>query len=377
MSAHVDTEDLIKLLNGNHEKVVKQAEENETKIAAQLTELKSQMTTVEQKVARRPGGSVADAPISLGTAVANSEQFKKWVSDGSMGKVKISPNETKTVVSITSGSTSAGGLIVPDFRPEVVVLPQRKFVLRDLIAPGQTASNLVEFPQQTGRQLNAAVVAEGVLKPQSDLSFQIVASPVRTIAHWFRASRQVLDDAPLLMSTIDSEGRYGLNLAEEAEMIAGDGSGQHLTGILPNATAFSAPFAITSPNQLDVLLQGVAQIEAALYPADAIVLNPLDWRMIQSLKDAMGRWLAGGPFVPNAPVAWNLPLVTSLAIPTGHFLIGAFRYGAQVWDRMDPAVIVSTEDQDNLVKNLVTILVEERLAFGVKAPAAFVYGAFP
>ena len=377
MNAHVDTESLIKLLNENHEKVVKQADEREAKITQQLAGVTSQMTDIEQKMARGLKGGGPIAPVSLGQAVAGSEEFKAFVAGGATGKVRIKVDEMKTVVNLTSGSTSAGSMIAPDIRVDPVVLPKRKFFLRDIIAPGQTASNAVEFPQQTGRQMNAATVAEGALKPQSDASFQLVTAPVRTIAHWMRASRQALDDAPLLQSLIDGELRYGLNLTEEAQMLVGDGSGQNLLGIIPQATAFSAVFAVTGETALDRLLLGIAQVEAALYPCDAIVINPVDWRRMQLIKDAVGNYLAGGPFVSQAPVAWNLPLVTSLSITAGNFLVGAFRFGAQVFDRLLPEVVISTEDQDNFVKNLITVRGEERLAFAVKAPAAFVYGTLP
>src|SRR3546814_18939936 len=60
----------------------------------------------------------------------------------------------------------------------------------------------------------------------------------------------------------------------------------------------------------------------------------------------------------------------------GNFLTGAFRLGAQIFDRQDARVEVSTEDSDNFRKNLVTILAEERLALAVYRPEAFIRGGF-
>ena len=144
-------------------------------------------------------------------------------------------------------------------------------------------------------------------------------------------------------------------------------------------TLVSIMSGVTTPTKtaLDRPLLGIAQVEAALYPCDAIVINPTDWRRMQLIKDGMGNYIAGGPFVSQAPVAWNLPLVTSMSIAAGNFLVGAFRFDAQVFDRMAPEVVISTEDQDNFVKNLITIRGEERLAFATKVPAAFVYGSLP
>jgi HK97 family phage major capsid protein len=61
---------------------------------------------------------------------------------------------------------------------------------------------------------------------------------------------------------------------------------------------------------------------------------------------------------------------------SGKFLVGAFKYGAQIFDRMDSRVEISTEDSTNFRQNLVTILCEERLALAVFNTLAFVKGDF-
>lgn len=372
MNERINPDDLIKLLNDNHSSVVKQAEDNEKKIAADFAGIKSQMNEIEQKVARKQFGAGSMATKSLGEQVVASDKLKAFAQEGGRGKVTIDGLETKTVSNILSGS-----MIAPDFRPEILGMPQRKLVVRDLVAPGTTQSNLIEYVQQTGRQLNAASVAEGNLKPQSDASFALVSSPVRTIAHWMNASRQVLDDMTMLRSFIDGEIEYGVNLAEESQLLLGDGSGQNLMGIIPQATAFNAAFSITGETAFDRLLLAVLQVELNLFPCDAIVIHPTDWRKMQLTKDAQGRYLGGGPFQSTIPIVWNLPVVTSLGMTAGTFLAGAFRFGAQIFDRQQTSVQISTENQDNFVRNICTILGEERIAFAVKRPSAFVFGNLP
>ena len=48
---------------------------------------------------------------------------------------------------------------------EVVGLPRQRLTVRNLLAGGQTSSNLVQYMQQTSRTNNAAVVTEGGTKP--------------------------------------------------------------------------------------------------------------------------------------------------------------------------------------------------------------------
>jgi HK97 family phage major capsid protein len=103
-------------------------------------------------------------------------------------------------------------------------------------------------------------------------------------------------------------------------------------------------------------------------------MNPIDWADVQLLKDSDGAYIWADPRINNGQNIWGLPVVDTNAMTAGKFMAGAFNMAAQVFDREDAAVEVSTEDSDNFGKNMVTILAEERLAFAVHRPESFVYG---
>ena len=119
---------------------------------------------------------------------------------------------------------------------------------------------------------------------------------------------------------------------------------------------------------------GHLQVALAEYPANGTVLNPIDWAYIEMLKDGEGRYLIGNPQGTISPSLWGLPVVATQAMGVDKFLTGAFDLAAQIFDRQDATVEVSTEDQDNFVKNKVTIRAEERLALAIYRPEALVYG---
>jgi HK97 family phage major capsid protein len=73
---------------------------------------------------------------------------------------------------------------------------------------------------------------------------------------------------------------------------------------------------------------------------------------------------------------WGLPIVVTQAVNSLEFCVGAFRLGAQVFDRETANVEISTEDDKNFQQNLVTIRAEERLALAVYRPASFITGSF-
>jgi HK97 family phage major capsid protein len=221
----------------------------------------------------------------------------------------------------------------------------------------------------------AAVVSEGQLKPQSNITFDLKSSPVRTIAHWVKASRNILDDVPQLQSYIDGRLTYGLSFVEEVELLTGDGTGAHLLGIVPQATAYAAPYVPALLTSIDTLRLMLLQASLAMYPASGFALHPLDWAKIETTKDTTGRYIVGDPTTMLTPRLWGLPVVATQAIPVGKALTGAFRLGAQIFDRMSVEFLISTEDQDNFVRNMVSLRCEERLALAVYRPGAFIYGS--
>lgn len=356
---------------------------NADKALTAMNEIGARLTDIEQKIARRGGnGNQESVGKSLGEHVVENEDVKTKLMGGGgtkRGQVQLSI-ETKTILSATGtwGSTASVGnsLIVPDRQP-LVALPMRQMTVRDLIAPGQTSSNAIEYAVQVARTNNAAVVAEGALKPSSNYTWDLRSFPVRTIAHLVKASRQILDDAPGLRSVIDAEMRYGLDFAEEAEILYGDGTGAHLLGIVPQATAYSGAFAITGEQGIDRIRLAMLQAVQALLPVTGIVLNDLDWAKIELLKDGMGRYLIGDPQGVISRRLWGVPVVASLALTAGTFLAGAFRNAAQIFDRLTIEILISTENNDDFEKNMITIRAEERLALVVKRPAAFITGSLP
>lgn len=343
-----------------------------------LNETNARLAEIEQKLARRGGGrDGAEEVKSLGDLVLDNERVKA-MNSGTRGSVSVKV-ETKNITSATStvGTTaSVSTSLVPADRRGMIMLPDRRLTVRDLLTPGSTTSGNIEYVKETAFTNSAAPVAEGAAKPKSDMTFDLANAPVRTLAHYFKASRQIMDDAPQLRSVIDGRLRYGLQYVEEDQLLNGSGSGANIYGIIPQATAYSAPFAITDATIMDMLRLAILQATLAEYPATGIVLNPIDWARAETTKDANGAYLFGNVQGTATPTLWGLPVVATQALAVDKFLAGAFKLGAQLFDRMAIEVLISTENEDDFIKNMLTIRGEERLALAVYRPAAFVYGDF-
>lgn len=345
---------------------------------AGAVEAKARLDEIEQKMVRR-GEQEVKGPRSAGYVFTENDDVKAFLAGGARGKVSVDM-EAKAIISSlsTDANGSAGDMIVPDRAPLIDPVV-RRMTVRDLLTPGRTGSTSIQYPKETGFTNSAATHTEtaGTTKPQSEIKFDIFTANVTTIAHWVLATRQILDDVPMMQSYIDGRLRYGLAYAEELQLLNGDGTGTNLNGIYTQATALGAnPAVIAQPNKMDVLRVAMLQAFLAELPPTGVVLHPTDWMGIETTKDSAGNYIIGDPSGRIQPRVWGLPVVETQAITIDKFLVGAFKLGAQIFDRQDARVELSTEDSDNFRKNLVTILAEERLALAVYRPEAFVKGDF-
>jgi HK97 family phage major capsid protein len=367
------TEELIRRLDAQHTEIKDLHQKSSQATDRKLGEVTSRLTEVEQTLAqRRPTGGGYTGK-TLGSMVIEAADFKEYTRRGCSGSVRI-PIDLKTV---TLQPGSAGALAVPDYQPDPVLIPRTRLTVRQLLAGGQTTSNLVKFTKQTGRTNAAAVVTEGGLKPESNITFDLEDAPVRTIATWVPVSRQAIDDAPVLQSVIDSELRYMIGLTEEEQILFGDGTGENILGLSAQVAAYNAPFTVSNPTNLDTVLLAIAQAQLSKIAATGVILNDIDWLKMQSTKDSQGRYILGGPGAASiGSTLWSLPVVATPAMSASEFMVGAFAIGAQVVDRMQTEVLISSEGSDNFRKNLYTVRAEERVALLVKIPEAIVFGDF-
>lgn len=334
-------------------------------------ELQAALREVQQKQAAGGNGGAAGVK-SIGQQFAESEQVKALKSNG----LRKGQTLEVGVKAITTAPGSVGQAIEANRRPGLLALPQRRMTVRDLLMPGQTDSPLITYMRETGFTNNAAPVAEGARKPESSITVDMVSKGITKLAHFMKVTTEALADVPMLRSIVDGRLRYGYELREESQLLLGTGVGNNLHGVYTQATAFVVPTGATvSTSAIDRLRLALLQSELAEYPSDGLVLNPIDWANIEMQKDGNGQYLIGNPQGTLAPTLWNRPVVTTQAMTVGQFLAGAFGMGAQIFDREDATITVATENEDDFVNNLVTILIEGRLGLAVYRPEAFIKGA--
>ena len=221
-------------------------------VQADLTKSSTRLFDLEQKLA---DGSLDNPETKKSFAERTAEDLKKSWNGSTSGKVDVKTFNK----ALGSGSGSAGALIQAQQNPGILMPGLRRLTIRDLLTQGRTTSNAIEYVRENVFVNSAASVAEGTLKPESQLTFTKETANVKTIAHWIQASRQVMDDAPMLESYVNNRLLFGLALVEEGQLLNGDGTGDNLIGLNKVATAYEIGGRTTSefPYEIDGELKPV------------------------------------------------------------------------------------------------------------------------
>lgn len=335
-------------------------------------EMQVQLGEAEQLFVRVGNGATNHAHARAGDLVIKDEQIiaQAQTHSATAGK-RIS-------IAVPRNALTSFAINPVDGSTPIISAPLQRLTVRDLLAPGNTESNAVAYLRETGWTNNAKPVAENTTKPYSEITYEEVLSGVKTIAHLIKVAKQTLDDLPQLRSIINGRLLNGLKRVEDTQLLFGTGVGVDLHGIYVQATNFVNPSTKTTPaHGLDVMRLAMLQVALADLSATGHVLHDVDWTDIELIKDKQsGGYLFSNPFGTLEPRLWGLPVAqTNQQGMLGNFLTGSFSDAAQIFDREDANLVVSTENADDFEKNMVSIRAEERLALAMYRPAAFVKGS--
>jgi HK97 family phage major capsid protein len=340
--------------------------------------LEADIRLVKQKgLARMPGGGPGgEDERTFGQRLVETPEFKAMQFNG---RFKFTTTMSTRIESKANTIVQPGSGFVT-LPQRVGVFPSVPFLplyMRDLLTVVPlTMSNAVEYKIETWNYAADYQVLQGDKKAQGDVTYTEATATAKTIAWFVKISRQMLDDNAYIAATIDSRLIYGVLKKEDLEILLGSGAAGHLNGIMTQAPASAAPPA-SATTRLDELMVAITRLTALGFSPTAIVLNPTDWGLMQITKTTQGAYILGGPPQAEAvPRLWGLPLVADYNMPAGQYLVGAFPGNAALFDRQAATVEMSMENEDDFVRNLVTIRAEERVALAVFVPNAFLKGTF-
>jgi HK97 family phage major capsid protein len=312
------------------------------------------------------GGDAATVTYkSVGQRFVESQEYKNFrPGPGRTLAIDMPDVDVKTVM-----TTSAGWSAPNDRGPIVVLSALRRPVVADLIPQDSTTNSVISYVEETTFTNNAAVVAEGAVKPESALAMTVRTSNVRKIATTLPVTDEQLADVPQVRGYIDGRLTLQVGLAEEVELLTGDGTGQHLLGLY-NRVGIQTQAKGADPTP-DAIYKAMTLIRyTAFAEPSGIIIHPNDWQDVRLLRTAAGEYIWGSPADTNAlERIWGLPAVVTTAATEGSALVADFVMYTHISRRMGLQVDIGWIN-DDFTRNQQHIRAEERLSLEVYRAAA-------
>mgnify|MGYP003634761663 FL=1 len=344
-------------------------------LEGKIEEVNASLLKAEQRSAssREAAIEAAHARSSLGAQVVNSEGFKAYQNGSKSTFIDVQGN---TIVSAPADNNDLTSAEVASQRlPGAYGADFVRYGILDSITTGSTASNLVEYAQETTSTNGAAAVAEAGALPASALEFTLKQAPVQLIGTFLKVSKQTRDDAPAMMSFIDNRLSYFVRRKLENEVINGSGTSPSLSGILKAGNYTAQTFtAASNDDYLGRLRIMLTTLQQSGYEASAFYMNPADIQRIDLQTDTTGIFIGSDPRAFNLPVAWGVPIIASNLVPANTAIAGDWATASTLFMRDNTTVEMFEQDEANVQSNLVTIRAQVRGAYATFAPSAVVAG---
>ena len=304
-------------------------------------------------------------------------------------RVQADMPEFKAAGDVTTTGNAVGAdsmhALNNDIDKSIVTQYVQRPTIADWLGAGNIAGNaityFVEKVWDTVANGEFKTVAENAKKPGlTPPDYTEVTETLKKLAGWIKLSMEMAEDYDFLVSEINNRLLFQLLLAEEDQILNGDGTGTNVLGLL-NREGVQVATSASAAENMDAIYRAQTSVFTKTgLRVDGLVVNPADYEELRLSKDANGQYLAGGPFqgqygvggVLQDPPLWGIRTIQTTAVEKGTVLLGAGKAGATVYRKGGVRVEASNVDGEDFTHNRFTILAEERLTLAVRRPDAFV-----
>lgn len=275
----------------------------------------------------------------------------------------------------------AQGITPTETQDEIVTSVRRTPTVVDLLPTEPVTSGSIEFIQEQATANQAGSQGDqGTALPEQNYEFDMVTFPIVTIGHTVPVAMQLLDDVTRLESVVRRLMRTDLQNKVDRKVLTDDGTSGQLDGLVPNSRQYNNNLeneivdsgGNATVTDLDRIMVAITQLTRDDYTPTGIILPALNWSAIQLIKDNDGQYIFVQPQSETSPRLFGLPVAATNALDEGDAHVGAYEEAAQIADREESGVQVSTENNDNFEKLVATLRTYVRMQVQIRRPNGLV-----
>lgn len=302
---------------------------------------------------------------TVGDAFINAAGYKAAAAQAGKREFKMEiPLNFRNATGTTSGLTSI------QKQPGIVTLDQQPLTLASIIPATVTDATTIRYIAENSYTNAATAVAEEGQKPEASWDLAEVDATVRKIAVVGRVTDEMFADFAQMRDYVNSRLAFMVQSKEDNHLLNGTGSSNQIKGLL-NFSGIQTQ-AVGANTVLDAIHKAITKVRSTGFAEpDAVVIHPSDYEGIKLMKDSDGQYLGVSPYAFGQATLWGLPVVQTTAIASGTALVGAYRYGSQIFRKLGLTVESTNSDASDFQYNRIAIRAETRLALACYRPLAF------
>lgn len=345
-------------------------EADDAEAIARGVELKSEIEAKEKEV------EAAEQKAALLNTIGEKQEGDKVEGIKALDLEYLKSNRGSVQTYIKAATDTVTAPTIPTVSQRVAEIAYRLGV-RDLFPEEAISGNSYTYFRMGATDLPDSfdgTTSQGNEKPQIHPTYSAVTAALVKKACHLKETDELLNDAPYLESVVRGRGVYELRKVIEAYLVS---------TILGTS---GIDVTVNSGISFDNLLKAKMAVQGNTgYDADAIIINPADLQTLLLTKDgaggSVGQYFMGGPaYAPYGNGAygaylpiWGMKVVATSAIAQGTALVGAFASCASIITKAGEGfrVEVANQNEDDFVKNMITVRIEERLLAAVRLPSGF------
>ena len=259
---------------------------------------------------------------------------------------------------------------------------RRPMTIWDLFNHETTEKDSVTWFVEGALDGDAGMTAENGAFSQLHVNDPVaVTSPMKKVTALWKQTDEILSDAPRFVSHVNARAGYRLDCKVEDQILAGNGNGANLTGLVNVSGIGSASAEALNMDFIESLLDERTKIRKATpnFNVDTLLLADEDYDALMKLKNSADQYVLGGPtgFVYGQGVSigknlWNtITMVPTPALTSGTAILGAFKAGATIYSHVTGRRFDVGYDGEDFSHGRVSFRAYQRLCLAVEYPAAF------
>ncbi len=309
------------------------------------------------------------------TLKSNEGRIREFMQRKTAGDLQL---EIKVAGDMGLGNITGGTTSISTVLPGITSEPRRKNHIGPLLQRVPITGDMVALRQNGPGEGSISAVGENAQKPQVDYDLQETTFASAYIAGFARVSRRFMISVPGATEFLTQRLLEDWYVVEDNLLLNGTGIPPEMKGI-NTAGNYTDATSLPADNNFVQLIKGVGQLAALGRNPDMIILHPDDaYNLMVNTAQGSGEFDSPAVVQINADGSMRIagtPVVMTTAQTVNTYNV-VDRSGliVGVLDALNVRFFES--DQDNVIKNLVTIRVEANEAFAVLGSNYVIKGTF-